>query len=173
MTAIPGSLTFDELSTDLPLAFQRTTIQFENSHNWIFPVSILALIVVAVGWVYLNIRNGQPFRIEASTTLPENVAVDRIIEGYVHAGWNAVTLSDGRVLFNRTTSPGVVPTLFLGILSAVLAIVYLLVGRQRQVADLAVISEANGRTTVEIYGNKTGWGGVSTAAAILRDLPKT
>lgn len=171
--AIPGNLVLGELLIGLSLALQRTTIRVEDPAGWTMVVAFVALILIAIGWVYLNIRNGQPFRIEGSTTLPEDEAIDRIIEGYVHAGWNAVTLSDGRVLFNRTTFPDIIPTLFLGFLSAMLAIVYLLVGRQRQMADLAVIPGADGRTIVEIYGNKTGWGGVRTAAAILRELPKT
>ena len=173
MAIIVRGITPAQQSIDISLALQRTPGQANDANNWALLVGFVLLILFAVGWVYLNIRNGQPFRIEASTTLPEDAAVDRIIEGYVRAGWSAVTLSDGRVLFSRTTRPDIGTTLFLALFFILPALLYLTVSQQRQTADMEVIAVTEGRTTVEILGNKTGWGGVSTAARILRELPKT
>lgn len=159
-------------SIDIALALQRTAGRDNGGQQWFGIIIILLLVLVIAGWIYLNYRNGQPFRIEASTTLPEDAAVDRIIEGYVRSGWNATPLSDGRVLFSRTTAPDIGTAFFLAFFFILPALLYLMVSRQRQTADLEVISVTDQGTTVEILGNRTGWGGVNTAAKILRGLPK-
>jgi hypothetical protein len=113
-------------------------------------------------------RSAQPFRIEASTTLPRDAAADRVTEGYVRAGWSATTLSDGRVLFSRTTMPNTGTALLLALFFILPALLYILTSQRHQTAELRIVRENDRRTEIEILGNTTGYGGVSTAARILR-----
>lgn len=140
------------------------------------PWSVLLLMALILGlivlYVWSSVRAIQPFRIEASTTLPPNAAVDHITERYIRAEWSAHTFSDGRVLFSRTTKPDTGTTILLALFFVIPALLYLLTSQRHQTAELQVVESAGRRTSLEILGNTTGYGGVNTAASILRSLPK-
>jgi hypothetical protein len=144
--------------------------------SW-FAVLMTALIVILLlGAAALRIRSAyrsaQPFRIEASTTLYPDAAVDKITEGYVRSGWSATTLSDGRVIFSRTTKPDIGTVILLALFFVLPALIYMMTSQRHQTAELRVVDGDGRRTSVEIVGNTTGYGGVNTAAGILRSLPK-
>jgi hypothetical protein len=138
---------------------------------------VLLLMMLLAGLIVLYIRSSiraiKPFRIEASTTLEPNSAVDHITESYVRDGWSAASLSDGRMIFSRTTKPDTGTTLLLALFFILPALIYMLTSQRRQTAELRVAGSMNRHTKIEITGNTTGYGGVNTAAKILRALPKS
>lgn len=155
---IPGRSETGEQKQDIP---------------WATYVLLALIIVIVIAYVYAAYRNGQPFRIEGATTARPDAATDAVIEGYARAGWNATRLADGRVLFTRTTKPAVSTTILLGLFFVLPALIYIVASRKEQVAELRVPSPSPHGSEIEILGNMTGNGGVRTAAAVLRELPKT
>lgn len=141
--------------------------------NWVAWGIVALIFVVLALYVWSSWRLSQPFRIEGSTSLPTDAARDRVTEGYVRAGWSATPLSDGRVLFARTTKPELGTTILLGLFFILPALIYIVSSQRRQTAELRTSPIGGRGTAIEITGNTTGFGGVNTAAEILRGLPKS
>jgi type II secretory pathway pseudopilin PulG len=147
-----------------------------GGRSWVAVLITTLVVVLILGAAALYVRSAyrsaQPFPIEASTTLSCNAAADRVTEGYDRAGWSATTLSDGRVLFSRTTMPNTGTALLLALFFVLPALLYILTSQRHQTAELRIDRESDRRIQIEILGNTTGYGGVNTAAGILRSLPK-
>jgi hypothetical protein len=147
-----------------------TTVREPDWTAW----GIIALICIGLTlYVWLSWQSSRPFRIEGSTSLPADAAGDRVTEGYVRTGWSATPLSDGRVLFSRTTKPELGTTILLGLFFILPALIYIVSSQKRQTAEMMVTPIDGRGTAIEITGNTTGYGGVQTAAGILRALPKS
>jgi hypothetical protein len=153
------------------LRFQTVT-DASDDRAWLRWLLLGAIVAVLVLYVRASYRASLPFRIEGSTTLPEAAARDRITDEYVRAGWAASPLSDGRVLFSRTTQPKLGTTLMLAVFFILPALLYVVSSQRRQTAELHVAETSRLHTRIEILGNTTGYGGVDAAAGILRTLPK-
>lgn len=149
------------------------TVTDASDTNWLAWGIVGAVFVVLALYVWSSWRSYQPFRIEGSTSLPVDAASDRVITGYVRAGWSATPLSDGRVLFARTTKPELGTTILLGFFFILPALIYIVSSQKRQTAELQLAPIEGRGTAIEIVGNTTGYGGVNTAAGILRSLPKS
>lgn len=159
-----------------PYAFETLMQQAstgDRGPNWLAWGIVALIFIVLALYVWSSWRSYQPFRIEGSTSLPADAASDRVIEGYVREGWSATPLSDGRVLFSRTTQPDAGTTLLLALLFVLPAIIYIVSSQKRQTAELQLVPLGGRGTAIEIIGNTTGFGGVNTAAGILRSLPKS
>lgn len=150
----------------------QTVTDASDERGWILWPLIVAIAVVLILYVWASYRASMPFRIEGWTTLSGLAATDRVTEGYVRAGWSAVPLSDGRVLFSRTTQPKLGTTLLLALFFILPALLYVVSSQRRQTAELNVTEAPRHPTRIEILGNTTGYGGVDTAARILRSVPK-
>lgn len=151
----------------------QTVTDASDDRAWLRWLLLGAIVAVLVLYVWASYRASLPFRIEGSTTLPETAAKDRMTDEYVRAGWSASPLSDGRVLFSRTTQPNVGTTLVLALFFILPALLYVVSSQRRQTAELSVTETRLHHTHIEILGNTTGYGGVDTAARILRTLPKS
>lgn len=154
------------------LRFQTVT-DASDDRAWLRWLLLGAIVAVLVLYVRASYRASLPFRIEGSTALPIRSARDRITDEYVRAGWAASPLSDGRVLFSRTTQPKIGTTLVLALFFILPALLYVVSSQRRQIAELNVTETPHHHTRIEILGNTTGYGGVDTAASILRTLPKS
>lgn len=163
--------------TDLqPNLVYASLIQTETGASddraWVRWLILAVIVVVVVLYVRASYRASLPFRIEGSTTLRVLAAQDCVTEGYVRAGWTASPLSDGRVLYSRTTQPNLGTTLLLALFFILPALLYVVSSQRRQTAELYTEVASPSVTRIQILGNTTGYGGVDTAAAILRSLPK-
>lgn len=76
------------------------------------------------------------------------------------------------MIFSRTTKPDIGTTILLALFFVLPALIYMMSSQRHQTAELRVVDRDGRRTSVEIVGNTTGYGGVNTAATILRELPK-
>ncbi len=150
----------------------QTATDASDERRWMLWLLLAGIAVVLVLYVWASYRASMPFRIEGSTALPEPAARDRVTEGYVRAGWTASPLSDGRVLYSRTTQPNLGTTLVLALFFILPALLYVVSSQRRQTAELHTVVASPSVTRLQIEGNTTGYGGVDTAAAILRSLPK-
>jgi hypothetical protein len=150
----------------------QTVTDASDDRAWVRWLLLGAIAVMLVLYVRASYRASLPFRIEGSTTLPEPAAQDRVTDGYIRAGWVASPLSDGRVLYSRTTQPNLGTTLVLALFFILPALLYVVSSQRRQTAELHTVVASPSVTRIEILGNTTGYGGVDTAASILRSLPK-
>jgi hypothetical protein len=141
--------------------------------NWTAWGIITLVVIGLVLYVWFSWQASRPFRIEGSTSLTLDGARDRIIEGYIQAGWSATPLSDGRVLFARTTRPDLAITILLGFFVILPALIYIVSSQKRQSAEMRLSQVGSRGSVVVITGNTTGFGGVQTAAMVLRSLPKS
>lgn len=150
----------------------QTVTDASDDRAWVRWLLLGVIVAVLVLYVRASYRASLPFRIEGTTSLPEPAAQDRVTEGYVRAGWAASPLSDGRVLYSRTTQPNLGTTLVLALFFILPALLYVVSSQRRQTAELSTVVASPSVTRIQILGNTTGYGGVDTAAAILRSLPK-
>lgn len=156
-----------------PIALMLQPTSEDRDPNWFLWGLVVVIFIVLALYAWSSWQSARPFRIEGSTSLPVDAASDRITEGYVRAGWSATPLSDGRVLFSRTTKPELGTTLLLGLFFILPALIYIVSSQKRQTAELHLAPREGRGTAIEITGNTTGFGGVQTAARILRSMPKS
>lgn len=148
--------------------------QQQASRDWtdnLVPWLVVAALIIGVIVIgYANYQNARPFRLESSTSLPPEEALDTLQSQMARDGWNLGYRERHSLVMNITYPASFGSTAALGCLSIWLALLYLVTRRRTVIVQIEARETVNG-TALVTEGARSG-DILEYMAGRVRELPK-
>lgn len=135
---------------------------------------IVVIAVVAIGVVvsYANYQNAKPFRIESSTALQPQPALDALQARLARDGWALGFRDDSSLIMSADKRADLGTTAAIGCLSVWMGLLHAVSSQRTTTVQFDAAPNASG-TIIITNGSRSGSGVLRYVATQLRELPKS